>query len=158
MVERKASLMKPMHQCHSSQWGEWVCGVQSWKERRLLFEFAFVLIGKQTLSPKNGRIKSFSYETKASMSFILMRRKHLWCPILKRNEITMWIRVCPNWQMNLILKNGGNKSFLRETKSLMPFIEIWGVSLWCPILKRKDITLWIRVCPNRQTNFNSKKW
>ena len=57
----------------------------------------------------------------------------------------------------LIQKNGGNKSFLKETKTLTPFIEMWGISLWRLILKRKYITIWICVCPSWQTNFNSKK-
>ena len=49
MVEWKAFLIKPKHHCHSSQWGEWVYGAQSWKEKRLLCESVFVPIGKQTL-------------------------------------------------------------------------------------------------------------
>ena len=33
MMEREAILMKPKHQSHLSQWGEWVYGAQSWKEK-----------------------------------------------------------------------------------------------------------------------------
>ena len=36
----------------------------------------------------------------------------------------------------LILKNGGKKSFLNETKALTSFILIRGMSLWCLIMKR----------------------
>ena len=32
MMGRKAFLMKPMHQCHLSQWGECIYGAQSWKK------------------------------------------------------------------------------------------------------------------------------
>ena len=46
MVKKDIFLMKPKPQYHSSQWGEWVYGPQSWKERRLLQEFVFVLIDK----------------------------------------------------------------------------------------------------------------
>ena len=70
MVEWKAFLTKPNHQCHSSQWGEWVCGAQPWKESWLLCESMFVPIGKQTLTLKNDGKKSFSSKTKASVSFI----------------------------------------------------------------------------------------
>ena len=35
MLGRKAFLMKSMHQCQFSQWGECVYGAHSWKEKRL---------------------------------------------------------------------------------------------------------------------------
>ena len=47
---REAFLMKPKHQCHLSQCGEWVYGAQSWEEKRLLWEPIFVLIDKWTLT------------------------------------------------------------------------------------------------------------
>ena len=62
--------MKPKHQCHSSQWVEWVYGAQSWKEKRLLCEYVFVPFDKRTLNLKNSGKRSFSYETKALMSFM----------------------------------------------------------------------------------------
>ena len=74
MMEREPFLMKPKHQCHSSQWGEWVYGPQSWKEWRLLDESMFALIDKWILTLKNGGKRSFYYETKASMSFVTIRR------------------------------------------------------------------------------------
>ena len=46
MVERRAFILKPKHQCHSSQWREWVCGAQFWKERGLLCDRMFPPIGK----------------------------------------------------------------------------------------------------------------
>ena len=49
MVGREAFVMKPMHQCHLSQWGEWVYDSQSWKDRRLLRESMINKIDKQTL-------------------------------------------------------------------------------------------------------------
>ena len=60
---REAFPMKPKHQCHLSEWGEWVCDSQSWEERRLLHEFVFIQIDKWTLIVKNGGKRSFSYET-----------------------------------------------------------------------------------------------
>ena len=42
MVEREVILMKPKHQYHLSQWGKCVYGAQSWIEKRLLCESAFV--------------------------------------------------------------------------------------------------------------------
>ena len=102
--------------------------------------------------------KSFSYEPNASMSFIPIRKISLWCPIMKRKEITMWICVCPNQQLNLTVKNDGKRSFSYESKASTSFMTIRRMSLWCPIMKRKEITMWISVCPNWQRNFNLKKW
>ena len=48
--------------------------------------------------------KKFSYETYATMSFILMKKIRLWCPIMKRKEIIMCIHVYPNSQMDIISK------------------------------------------------------
>ena len=76
-MEREAFLMKPMNQCHLSQWVEQVYCAQSRKEMRLLCESMFVLIDGRTLILKNGGKKSFSCETKALMSFIPMRRMSL---------------------------------------------------------------------------------
>ena len=102
--KRQAFIMKSKHQCHLSYRVEWVYGMKSWIERRLLCESVFVLIDRWTLIIKIGRKKSFSYETKESMSLIPKRRMSLWCPIMKRNEIVMWICACRNWQTNFNLK------------------------------------------------------
>ena len=50
---------------HLSQWGEWICGAQSLKEKRLLCESVFIPIERWTLI--NGRKISCSYVTKASI-------------------------------------------------------------------------------------------
>ena len=146
MMERKAFLQKPKHQCHLSQWGEWVYCAKSWKERRLICESVFVPIDKQSLILINGGNKSLLKETKMLMPFIKMWGISLWCPILKKKDITMWLHVCPNWQTNLNSKNGWMKSFSYETKASMSFISMRRMSLWCPILKRKEITMWILLC------------
>ena len=52
---KEAFLINPRHQCHLSQWGEWVHGAQSRKERRLLCEFVFIPIHKRALILKNVR-------------------------------------------------------------------------------------------------------
>ena len=49
MVEREVSLMKPRHQYHLSQQGEWTCGARSLKERGLLRESKFIQIERWTL-------------------------------------------------------------------------------------------------------------
>ena len=53
-------------------------------------------------SKENGGKKSFSCKTQASISYILMRRMCLQCPIIimKRMKITTWIHVCLFWQIN----------------------------------------------------------
>ena len=117
----------------------------------------FVLIDKWTLTLKNNEKRSFSSESKASISFIPMRRMSLSCLIMKRKEITRWIPICPNWQMNFNSRNVGKGSFSYETKASMPFIPKQGISLWCPIMKIKEVIIWIHHCPTWQTNFDSKK-
>ena len=49
MVEWKAFLMKPKHQCHLSQLQEYVYCSSLWKERRLFCESVFAQINRQTL-------------------------------------------------------------------------------------------------------------
>ena len=70
------------------------------KRKRLLCDLVFVLIDRWSLILKNGRKNNFSYETKASMSFIQMRKMSLWCLILKGMKIIMWVCICFNSQMN----------------------------------------------------------
>ena len=64
MVEKKAFLLKPKHQCHLSQRAEWVYRAQSWKEKRLLCESVFVPIDKQTLTIKNDGKERFLMKAK----------------------------------------------------------------------------------------------
>ena len=116
---------------------------------------------KANSNSKNGRNRSYSFETKASISFIPMRRMCLWCPILERKVIIMWIHVYCCWKMNLNSKNGRKRSFSFVTKASIPFIPTRRMCLWCPILKRMEIIMWIQVYPNRKTNLSSKngnKW
>ena len=100
--------------------------------------------------------KSFSYETKASMSFIPIRRINLSYSIMKRNEITMWIRVCPTCETNFNSKKGRRRSFVNQTKASMLFILISKTNLWHPMMKRMGSTIWIRICLNWQMNINSR--
>ena len=82
----------------------WICVYPNWK---------------MNFNSKNGGKRSFSYETKASISFIPMKRTNLWCPIIGRKEIITWIRVYPNCRQTLIPKNGGMWGFSYETKGLI---------------------------------------
>ena len=50
MVEKEVFLMKPRNQYQLSQRGEWTCGAQSLKERRLLRESKFIQIERWTLA------------------------------------------------------------------------------------------------------------
>ena len=108
------------------------------KKRRLLCEYVFVLINTRTLIQKNGVKKSFSYETKASMSFSRISRTSLWFLIMKRKDIIIKSTFVPYWTNSTSKENGGKKSFLNETKSSMSFIPMRRISLWCPIMKKKD--------------------
>ena len=100
----------------------------------------------------------FSYETKASMPFILMRRMHLWCLIMKQKEIIMWILVYPNWKMNFNSKNGRKRNISYETKAWISFIPARRMHLCCLIVKRKKIITWNHVCQNRPMNIISKNF
>ena len=99
--------------------------------------------------------RSFSYDAKASISLIPTRRTFLWRPIMKSNEITLWIHVYPNWKMNFNSKNGNKRSFSYETKASILLIPTKRMSLWFPIMKGKEIIMWIHIYPNWKTYFNS---
>ena len=96
---------------------------------------------------KNGKKRCFSYETKASISFIPMRRMRLWCLITKRKEIILWMYVCQNQPTNINSKNGGKRCFSYEIKESTPFIPMRRMNFWHPIIRRKEIITWIRVYP-----------
>ena len=100
--------------------------------------------------------RSFYYETKASISLIPTRRMCLWCPIMKRKEIILWIHVYPNWKMYFNSKIGNKRSFCYETKASISLISMRRTSLWCPVMKWNEITIRIHVYPNWKMYFNSK--
>ena len=81
---KKVFLMKPKLEYHLSQRKECVYGTQSRKERRLLCESEFVQIDGWTLILKMIEREVLSYEIKALVSFIPMRRMYLWCPTTKK--------------------------------------------------------------------------
>ena len=80
---------------------------------------------KRNFDSKNGRKRSFSFESKATKSFITTRGMCLYCPIMKRKKIIMWILVYPNWKMNFISKNGRKTSFSYESKH-RNHLSQWG--------------------------------
>ena len=80
---------------------------------------------RTNINSKNCRKRCFSYETKASISFIPMRWLHLWCLIMKGKEINLWIRVYRNQPMNINSKNGGKRFFLMKPKHLYHLSQ-WG--------------------------------
>ena len=94
---------------------------------------------KMYFNSKISNKRSFSYETKASISLIPTRRMCLWCPIMKRKEIIMWIHVYPNWKMDFNSKNGNKRSFCYETKASISLIPTRRICLWCRIWKEKRL-------------------
>ena len=116
MVGSEVFLMKLKHQCHLSQLVERAYNTQSWKEIRLLPEFLFIPIDKWTLILKNYGKWGFSYESKASISFIPMSRMSLWYLIMKRKEIIMWIHLYPIDRWTQILKMVEREAFLMKPK------------------------------------------
>ena len=96
----------------------WICGYSNWKIN---------------FNSKNNWKRSFSDETKTSISFILMRRMCLWCPVLKKKRLlreSMSIQI-DEW--TLILKKVEREVFP------MKFIPKRRICLWCPIMKRKGL-------------------
>ena len=146
-MEREAFLMKPKNQSHLSLLWEWVYYTQSWKKGNYYVNLCLSQL-QSTLIVKNGGKRSFSCETKPSMSFTPMRGMSLWCPIMKGKKIIMWIHVCPHWQTNFNSKNWWKEKLFLWNQSINAFILISRMSLWCLIMKRKEIIMYIHVCPN----------
>ena len=105
---------------------------------------------------KIGNKRSFSYETKASISLIPKRRMCLWSLIMKKKVIIMWIDVYPNWNTNFNSKIGNKRSFSFQTKASISLSPSRRMCLWFPIMKRMEIIMWFYVYPNWKMNFNSK--
>ena len=114
------------------------------------------LNGNTNINFENSRKGNCFYETKALISLIPKRRMCLWCPITKKKVIIMWIHVYPNWNTNFNSKIGNKRSFSYETKASISLIPKKRMCLWCPIMKRKEIIMWIHVYPNWKTYFNFK--
>ena len=83
---------------------------------RLLCESMFIPIERRILIQKIGRKISFSYEIKASIPFILMRRMCLWSPFMKRTKIIRESVFTTFDGWTLILKKGGGEVFLMKRK------------------------------------------
>ena len=113
-------------------------------------------VWKMYFNSKIGNKKGFYYEAKASISLIPSRRICLWFPIMKRKEIVMWIHVYHNWKTNLNSKIDNKRSFSYETKASISLIPSRRMCLWFPIMKRKEIIMWMHVYPNWKMNINSK--
>ena len=128
------------------------------EKKKVIIMWIHVYLNWNTnFNSKIGNKRSFSYETKASISLILSRRMCLWFPIMKRKEIIMWIHFYPNWKTYFNSKIGSKRSFYYETKASISLSPTTRMCLWCPSTKRKEIIMWIHFYPNRNTNFNSKK-
>ena len=108
------------------------------------------------INSKKSIKRIFSYETKASILFIPINRMCLWCPIMKRKEIIMWIYVYPNRKTNFNSKKWKEGKLFLWNQNINLFIPMRRIKLWCPIIKRKEIIICILVYPNWKMNFNSK--
>ena len=65
-------------------------------------------------------------------------------------------RSFPNWNTTFNSKIGNKRSFPYETKASISLIPWRTMCLWFPIMKRKEIIIWIHVYPNWKKYFNSK--
>ena len=99
----------------------------------------FVPTNRRTLIVENSEKRSLSYETKTSISFISMSKMSLWYPIMKRKGLLCESLFFLIERRTLILKDGQKKSFSYETKAIMSLNPKRRMSLWFPIMKRKEI-------------------
>ena len=120
-MEREAFVMKPKHQCHLSQWGEWLYGAQSWKERRLLI---CVCLNWQSNfnSKKWWKEKLFLWNQGINVIYPNEHNEFM----VANQEKKKWL-LCDSVfvlidRRTLILKHSENKSVLNETKASMLFI------------------------------------
>ena len=60
--------------------------------------------------------KIFSYESKASMSFITMSRMSSWCPIMKKRRLFRESVFIPIDKQTLTLNMAGREAFLMKPK------------------------------------------
>ena len=128
------------------------------KKMEIIMWIHVYLNGKKNFNTENSWKRNCSYETKVLISFIPTGRMWLWSPILKRKKIIMWIRIYPNWKININSKNGKKRSFSYEIKASISFIPTRNMRLWCPIMKRKEIIRWIHFYLNWWTNLDSNEW
>ena len=107
--------------------------VPNHKKKEIIMRIHFYLIWWMNLdSIKNGGNKTFSCQTKASISYILIRRIWLYCLIIKRLEIGIRIQVCLIWWTNFDCKeNSGNESFSCQTKASISCVLMWRTWLYC---------------------------
>ena len=119
----------------------------------------FVLIDTWTLTLKKCWKKSFSYETKASMSLILMRKMCLWHPIINRKEISYESMFVQIDRRSLILKMVESKTFFMKLKHqchLSEWVErAYGAQTW---KKRQLLCESVFVLIDTQTLFLKNDW
>ena len=82
---------------------------------------------------------------KSFNSFIPISRMNLWCARIKRKEIIKWIHDYPIWQINFDSKRWLEVKFFFWNPSINSFIPIRRMRLWCPIMERKKIIIWIHI-------------
>ena len=88
MVEKEGFLMKPKHQfIYPNEQNEFM--VPNHSQKRDYYVNLHLSNKKMNFNSKTGKKRCFSYETKASISFISMMRMCLWCLIIKRKKIIM---------------------------------------------------------------------
>ena len=128
---------------------------QSWKERTLLCESTFIPIDRWALILNMLERDFFLIKTK--YQFIYHNKENMFIVPNHEKKRNYYVnRVYPNWKMNFDSKKWWETKFLLWNQSINSFIPIRRICLWCPIIKRKEIIMWIRLYLNWQTNFNSK--
>ena len=110
---------------------------------------------KANFNSKNGRKWSFSYETRASKSFTPIRRMCLWCWSWNEKRLLCEPMFIPTERQTSILKMVESDDFLVKLKHQNRYHNKENVFM-CPIMKIKEITIYIHVYPNWKTNLNSK--
>ena len=109
-MERKAFFTNPKHECHHPN-EMTVFVAPNHEKKRFLLAFMFDTIDGIMLILKNSGKKSISYQTKASMSSIPIRRMCLWCLIMKKSRLIRASMFPMTGNIILSPKNGGKKNF-----------------------------------------------
>ena len=81
---------------------------------------------EMNFNSKNGRKKSFRYETKASISLIPIRRMCLWYPIVEQRRLIHEFVPIPIDRWTLIPKNGGKSRFSMKAKHQFVYPNEWN--------------------------------
>ena len=117
---------------------------QIMKRTKIVIQIHVYTSGQTKFNSKNSEKRSLSYETKASMSFIVIRKWVYGSSTWKERTLLCESVPTPIGRKTLILKMVGSEVFFLKPKHQFIILKR-RMSLWCQIIKRTEIIMWIRV-------------